>query len=347
MFRVSDNAEIYTNTINATAIALKRGSGEIFSFQYDRSGASLLSKLKSGAGRVHAAELNAEERDALEGLLELEIMTDKPESDLRNPFRSQWQWFHESKADPVESQSKIQNSKIGIIGLGATGAWIALQLAMIGFRKFVLMDPDRVEVSNLVRQPFWPGQIGRFKTEAIQEVLRTFRSDLEFSSSQVLVEKGEEIFPAFEDCDLVLIAADHPSRHVAGSVIGRACWKRGVAHVVCGGYSGHGGSLGVTLIPGKTPCWDCYQAEVRRKTAEIYDARDLIAKGPLNPAGFLPTVLFSAAATAHEVTRILIGLEPQAAGIHRDLWTDRWRFTETRFARAPGCPTCGELARRE
>ncbi len=48
-------------------------------------------------------------------------------------------------------QRIIQNLRIGIVGLGGTGSIVAQQLAHLGIRDFILIDPDVVESTNLNR----------------------------------------------------------------------------------------------------------------------------------------------------------------------------------------------------
>lgn len=50
-----------------------------------------------------------------------------------------------------DAQEKIEACTVGIIGLGGGGSHIAQQLAHIGFKKYVLYDPDVPEESNLNR----------------------------------------------------------------------------------------------------------------------------------------------------------------------------------------------------
>jgi len=50
-----------------------------------------------------------------------------------------------------EGQKILEALKIGIVGLGGTGSIIAQQLAHLGVKDFLLMDPDILEESNLNR----------------------------------------------------------------------------------------------------------------------------------------------------------------------------------------------------
>jgi molybdopterin/thiamine biosynthesis adenylyltransferase len=53
-----------------------------------------------------------------------------------------------------------------IIGVGAIGRQVALQLAAVGIAAMELIDHDIVGVENLAPQAYWPGDIGTPKVEA-------------------------------------------------------------------------------------------------------------------------------------------------------------------------------------
>ena len=50
-----------------------------------------------------------------------------------------------------DSDGLLASTRVGIVGLGGGGSHIAQQLAHIGIGHFVLIDPDRIESSNLNR----------------------------------------------------------------------------------------------------------------------------------------------------------------------------------------------------
>jgi molybdopterin-synthase adenylyltransferase len=50
-----------------------------------------------------------------------------------------------------EGQRQIQKLRIGIVGLGGTGSIVSQQLTHLGVRDFLLVDPDRIETTNLNR----------------------------------------------------------------------------------------------------------------------------------------------------------------------------------------------------
>lgn len=50
-----------------------------------------------------------------------------------------------------DGQRAIQALRVGIVGLGGTGSIVAQQLAYLGIRRFLLIDPETLEESNLNR----------------------------------------------------------------------------------------------------------------------------------------------------------------------------------------------------
>ena len=62
------------------------------------------------------------------------------------------------------------NSSICIIGCGGLGTTTAQYLAMTGITKMVLIDFDKIEMSNLNRQlSFLEKDIGRNKAEVLKK----------------------------------------------------------------------------------------------------------------------------------------------------------------------------------
>ena len=63
-------------------------------------------------------------------------------------------------------QQKFSAATIAVCGLGGLGSNIAVSLARAGIGKLILIDFDRVDVTNLHRQQYKASQIGMYKTEA-------------------------------------------------------------------------------------------------------------------------------------------------------------------------------------
>lgn len=66
-----------------------------------------------------------------------------------------------------------------IVGLGGIGSYVAIELAMVGTKRLVLIDHDLVEESNRNRVLFGTDQVGMHKVEAIRENIYRLRKDIE------------------------------------------------------------------------------------------------------------------------------------------------------------------------
>ena len=65
-------------------------------------------------------------------------------------------------------QEKIASTTVAVCGLGGLGSNIAIALARTGIGKLILIDFDRVDITNLHRQQYKVNQIGMRKTEALR-----------------------------------------------------------------------------------------------------------------------------------------------------------------------------------
>lgn len=63
----------------------------------------------------------------------------------------QSQYDRQVRAFGVQGQQALQQISVAIVGQGGTGSVVAQQLAYLGVRDFVLIDPDQVEMTNLNR----------------------------------------------------------------------------------------------------------------------------------------------------------------------------------------------------
>lgn len=50
-----------------------------------------------------------------------------------------------------DGQSKIENIKVAIVGIGGTGSHVSQQLAYLGVKRFILIDSDKISETNLNR----------------------------------------------------------------------------------------------------------------------------------------------------------------------------------------------------
>lgn len=68
-------------------------------------------------------------------------------------------------------QTKFSAATVAICGLGGLGSNIAIALTRAGIGRLILIDHDRVEITNLHRQQYKADQIEKYKADALAENL--------------------------------------------------------------------------------------------------------------------------------------------------------------------------------
>jgi len=97
---------------------------------------------------------------------------------------------------------KIPES-VAILGVGGIGSWVALDLALVGAKRLILVDPDLIEPHNLNRTPFRQQDIGKPKVQALAELIWERRPDAEVIPVQGRAEDFVELIKSVEvviDC---------------------------------------------------------------------------------------------------------------------------------------------------
>ena len=103
---------------------------------------------------------------------------------------------------------RFSSATVAVCGLGGLGSNIAAALARAGIGRLLLIDFDRVDITNLHRQQYKANQISRYKTDALAENLREIAPYTEIET--VTVKITEENFAALlKDADIVCEAFDN------------------------------------------------------------------------------------------------------------------------------------------
>ena len=124
------------------------------------------------------------------------------------PSQAQWQAALEARHGRA-LQEKFSAATVALCGLGGLGSHIALTLARAGVGKLILLDFDRVELSNLHRQQYKASQVGRYKTEALAENLREAAPYLSLELRTVRLT-AENVPSLLEGADVICEAFDDP-----------------------------------------------------------------------------------------------------------------------------------------
>lgn len=111
-------------------------------------------------------------------------------------------------------QTAAERLRIGILGVGGIGMLALEQLARAGFRRFVLVDPDIIEVTNLNRLPGVAGRdLGKRKVNVGKRMIRLIATSLghtaEVSAYPRDIYQSEAAQRALTVCDLILAVTDN------------------------------------------------------------------------------------------------------------------------------------------
>lgn len=107
-----------------------------------------------------------------------------------------------------EDFGKIKLYKIAVIGLGGVGSIIPLSLVRSGVTKLILVDGDKVEITNLNRQiAYTRDDIGKFKSEVLKEKLFSIRQRIDVKSYPLMIDEKFE-FNVFKDVDYLIDCID-------------------------------------------------------------------------------------------------------------------------------------------
>jgi molybdopterin/thiamine biosynthesis adenylyltransferase len=227
---------------------------------------------------------------------------------------------------------RLAAARVLVVGVGALGCPAARALAAGGVGTITLVDPDRVELSNLHRQPLHDtDSIGRAKVESAAAVLRREFPGVRLETHAVRLD--EHNLPGlFGAADFVIDATDGAA----------AKFLINDGAVRCGTPFSHAGVLGflgqtMTVVPGRSACYRCLFPEPPSET-EVVSCRDAGVIGPL--AGVVGTI------QAGEAIKRLTGRgEPLVDWLLTiDARSGRWR--RVRLARNPRCPICAAPADR-
>lgn len=108
-----------------------------------------------------------------------------------------------------QGQERLKTARVLLVGVGGLGCPAALYLTAAGVGRLGLIDPDRVDISNLQRQILYTmSDLGQPKAEAAAGRLRLLNPHVEFDVySEALTAKNA--LKIFSDYDLILDGADN------------------------------------------------------------------------------------------------------------------------------------------
>ena len=187
-----------------------------------------------------------------------------------------------------ELHTAFSSATVAVCGLGGLGSNIAIALARAGLGKLILIDFDRVDITNLHRQQYKASQIGLYKTEALAENLKEIAPyiSLEIHTERItednaliLLQDADIICEAFDSAEAKAMLTDIVLSELPDKYL-----------VAASGMAGMGVTNSIKTRKVTSKFYLCGD-----ETSEVSDGIGLVA----------PRVALCAAHEAHTVLRIL------------------------------------------
>jgi len=221
-----------------------------------------------------------------------------------------------------ESQKKLKESHIVIVGMGGLGCASGTYLTAAGVGHITIIDFDVVELSNLNRQVLYgEEEIGEKKVFVAQRKLSKLNPRAEIIPVFATVTE-DNISQFMVGAQAVLDGLDNFSTRL---IVNSACVRHRIPFIH-GGVSRFRG-LVTTILPGETACLAC-----------LYPEGSPGGEG-LGVLGVIPAVV--ANIQALEAIKLLIGYGPSLAGKLFRFNGNDMKFRIDELQRNENCRVCG------
>jgi molybdopterin/thiamine biosynthesis adenylyltransferase len=225
-------------------------------------------------------------------------------------------------------QRRLLSSSVLVIGVGGLGSPAAIYLAAAGVGTIGIVDPDRVDLTNLQRQVVhFTKDLGREKVDSARAKLKAINPEVTVNIYPERLQAAT-IDRVIQPYDFVIDATDN---FTAKFLINDACYfaKKAFSHA---GVLGFRGQI-TTVLPARSACYRCI--------FKSPPPRGVVPRGSESGIfGVAPGVIGALQAT--EAIKYLLGigtLLTNAMLVYDSLDMD---FQKIDVKRDPECPICGK-----
>jgi len=225
--------------------------------------------------------------------------------------------------------SRLADASVLVVGVGALGCAAADALATAGLGRLSLVDPDRVERSNLHRQLLHRhADLGRHKVESAAERLHARHPTLALTAAAVRFDAANAA-ALVRDQACVIDATDGIATKFLINDLAVALGTP----LVHGGIVRFQGQL-LTILPGASACYRCLFG-APPEDGSVPSCQEAGVLGSL--AGTIGTL------QAAEAIRLVTGTGALLTDrlLTYDALAGRWRHV--RLRRNPSCPACARI----
>ena len=171
-----------------------------------------------------------------------------------------------SRSKGILEVGALNNKRVLIVGLGSFGSQISIELAKAGVGSFALMDFDRVELHNLSRHTATVRDLGRLKTNVLEESILGKNPYAKVDKFPIDINQDLCLmYHEVEKADLVICATDNNTSRFN---LSKALVEKGKVGIFGRAITRAEGGDVFRYRPGG-PCYCCLIGEGNLQTEEI------------------------------------------------------------------------------
>ncbi len=266
-------------------------------------------------------------------------------------------WTRVERLIGSENLSRLNEKKVGVIGVGSGGGFVALSLAMSGVGNFVLVDNDVIEPGNVTRHVADLRHVGQNKAAAVADLIQNRNRDAILEVREGSIQNHWE---CLDDVDVLVVGVDNEQVKYA---INEKCLEKRLSASYAGVYERGEGGDHVIIKPFDGPCYACWSEATREGVKITMDPVGDLDYGMIGEAGTLeaePGLWVNVTKVAGIQTDLILNellrgsnvyeempantiivtncaldiIEGQESDPHSSIWVD--------IQRDPDCLVCGE-----
>lgn len=226
------------------------------------------------------------------------------------------------RKDALAIQKKLCGSTVCIVGVGGVGSYASLAMTMVGVEHLILVDFDKVELSNTARQVLYDeGDIGKYKIDAAKERLKKYNRNTVVDTHNIQISSAEDLDVLKNyKIDLLILCADTPRGEIQ-FIIDEVAQKFNIPWFCFGPYNHSQVFVGPMIIPGKTKSYsDIFPHDVSAFTDRVSKINESFVASICDPYNG-----FAGQFAAIEAFKFLTGIqEPSIINKKYYINTDTW-----------------------
>ena len=166
-------------------------------------------------------------------------------------------WERVERLIGAENLDRLAEKKVGVVGLGSGGGFVALGLAMSGVQQFVLVDKDILEQGNVTRHVADLRYVGQNKAAAVADLILNRNP-----AAMIDLREGwiEDQWDCLDDLDILVVAVDNEQ---VKYMINEKCLEKRLSASYAGVYERGEGGDHVIISPYNGPCYACWSEATR------------------------------------------------------------------------------------